>query len=388
MQVKLESIEENVVTNSFLSFLNRHWKLITAITTTWTLAGLGVGLGLGFAGSIPFLGLGAVVTAPLFTAIGFLLGLVIGVSGAIFHDWFKNKLPLPEIPKDVLRVIGYNLPTQELSRMTRANKFFKESLEPDLLVRKFLEAVAHGNQDEAERMLEKNPNLMISHDSVTDYSGRTFNCSAYEYAYWAKDTHMCRMLELHMDENTKAQMLNYCEAIEEYGLKYRQNGTEYRTSHFDFSQLEKAMEDYLHDYFICNRTHNSNEIEPNWLNIGLAQRDVPVHVINEYCRPDRSFTPIPEFNEDKLPRMVTFIDYQTGEDKALFPLVISYFSGLGVDFWLSRADRVQASSVKWCKDTAVHIDLKAIRHLDSVRTAELTQSRENLKPMELKLGNS
>lgn len=76
---------------------------------------------------------------------------------------------------------------------------------------------------------------------MTDYSGRTFNCSAYEYAYWAKDTHMCRMLERYMDEETKAQILARITINDDTGLSYQQNGAVYQSSHFDL---------------ICNRLSN------------------------------------------------------------------------------------------------------------------------------------
>ena len=71
--------------------------------------------------------------------------------------------------------------------------------------------MAKGNQDEAETLLTATPaniqTLLRTPGIFTDYSGRTFNCTTYEYAYWAKDTHMCRMLESYMDAETKAQML-------------------------------------------------------------------------------------------------------------------------------------------------------------------------------------
>ncbi|OYV54396.1 MAG: hypothetical protein B7X00_01380, partial [Legionella sp. 21-45-4] len=73
--------------------------------------------------------------------------------------------------------------------------------------------------------------------------------------------------------------------------------------------------------------------------VGLAQRDLPVHVVNEYCRPDRSFDPLPAFNEDKLPRVLTYYHFKSGLDVPLFPLVVSDSSGLGVDFALIRTPR-------------------------------------------------
>lgn len=84
-------------------------------------------------------------------------------------------------------------------------------LHPNFHMHQFLHYIAKGKQKEAEALLitiPENAQTLIRTPGVfTDYSGRTFNCTAYEYAYWAKDTHMCRMLEQHMNEETKVEIL-------------------------------------------------------------------------------------------------------------------------------------------------------------------------------------
>ncbi|MDR3443076.1 MAG: hypothetical protein P4L65_08670 [Legionella sp.] len=155
----------------------------------------------------------------------------------------------------------------------------------------FLHCVAKGQQDEAENLLnqpiEKSnyKNLLLAKETFTDYSGRTFVCTAYEYAYWAKDTHMCRMLEKHMDKDTKSEMLKRCEAVEKGGLKYSQqvkqtDGTQYVeqfcTKHFDFSSLKTALERYIQGF----DNWSWDERKLAWMAVGMAQRDLPVHVIN------------------------------------------------------------------------------------------------------------
>ena len=187
-----------------------------------------------------------------------------------------------------------------------------------------------------------------------------------------------------MDETTKAELLKRCEAIEEHGLKYHQNGNEYCTKHFDFSPLKTALNNYVQGYDEWVRTDNWDAMKAAWMLVGQAQRDLPVHVINEYCRPDRSFNPTPLFKENKLPRVVTFHNFGTGKDEALFPLVVSDSSGLGVDFALIRwqcaacGGRPRGAGGRG----PVRVDLAAIGLLDKVRTVELTQSRENLKSIE------
>ena len=119
------------------------------------------------------------------------------------------------------------------------------------------------------------------------------------------------------------------------------------------------------------------------MEVGLAQRDIPVHVLNEYCHPDRSFNPRPEFNEERLPRNIRFYNFNTGVEGPLFPLVISDSSGLGVDFALIRGASVGAGA---CGEGRIWIavrpghDLAAVSHLDEVKNDELRQLREHLRP--------
>ena len=263
---------------------------------------------------------------------------------------------------------------------------------PLFQARTFLHDIAQGKQDEAEGLLKENPEaqtLLTTTGVFTDYSGRTFNCTTYEYAYWAKDTHMCRMLEQNMDENTKAELLKRVDAIEEHGLRYHQNGNEYCTKHFDFTPLKTALNNYVQGFDNWSNTNSWDAMKAAWMQVGLAQRNLPVHVINEYCRPDRSFDPTPLFTENKLPRVVTFYNFVTGKDEALFPLVGSDSSGLGLDFALGGPGRGGAgrafggaspAPLLWAFAPAlVHLDSAAVSRLDEVRTVELTRSRENLE---------
>ena len=267
---------------------------------------------------------------------------------------------------------------------------------PAFQLRTFLHDIAKGNQEKADKLLTENPErtqeLLNSHGTFTDYSGRTFNCTAYEYAYWAKDTHMRRMLEPRMDEATKVAMRTRIDGIERDGLTYSQHGAEINSKHFDLTKLTTALQNYVDGYDNWERTDNWDAKKAAWMQVGLAQRDVPVHVMNEYCRPDRSFAPVPpalklEFDETSLPRVLTFYNYATGSDSTpVFPLDVSSIAGLGFEFSLFS---VEAGSAGAClgpdavPGAAVGlrmalIDLAAVSRLDEVRTADLTQSRENL----------
>lgn len=275
---------------------------------------------------------------------------------------------------------------------------FKPDFETNL-INKLLVCVATGEQVKVETLFQKKiPELMLKKTTFIDYSGRTFNCTAYEYAYWAKDTHMCRMLEKYMDADTKCQVLQRIDAIEKDGLEYIQHGNKCCTKHFDLTPLVDALKEYVYGYRKWEATNNYDAMIAAWMKVGLAQRDVPVHVINEYCRPDRSFDPTPEFNEDELPRVVSFYNYNTVSIDAVFPLVLSNSSGLGVNCGLLRGwsacraeEGVEAEGRGWQLihgvGRAAQVDVAAVSYLDEVRTADLTHSRENLKSVEPRLGH-
>ena len=100
-------------------------------------------------------------------------------------------------------------------------------------------------------------------------------------------------------------------------------------------------------------------------------------------------TRYPEFDEPTLPRRLTFYNFNTGDDEAWFPLVISGSSGLGVDFSLVRggvaaargARRVPAARRVPGGRRAVALIWRPLATWIS-KNRDLKQSRENLKSIE------
>ena len=373
----------------------------------------------------------------------------------------------PETLMDKLNDVQWNRLPKEVVDACHALPAFK--------VRALLDNVAKGKQEEANTILqsaEDKQARLRTPGKFTDYSGRTFRCTAYEYAYWAKDTHMQWILERHMDDETKALMLDKVNEIERSGLAYQQHGLSYKNAHYDMSfilkdlnvdefhrlkkmlgqhhnklntatkdnyktisftateyeQLKKALAQQHKRRFIptgsayfqllCYITypvffiaslfipspakelsnklkfdfhslitaldtyvtnHNKwsvHEQDTAWISVGKAQRDVPAHIAHEYCRPDRSFDPRPSFDEETLPRQLTFDNYVTA-NSSWFPLSSSS-SGLGFDFALIRRGRAGARRAGVWAGGDVALDLAAVSHLDEVRTVDLTHSKEYL----------
>ena len=290
---------------------------------------------------------------------------------------------------------GLRLLPRSITTLQDTEKFDKRNQTAYLL-----KLVACGHRHDANQVLSQQPDLLLQRADVTDYSGRTFkNITAYDYAYWAKDKHACRMLEARMDPTIKSEVLRSCQAIENNGLSYKQNGKLITNSkHYDFTPFKTALEHYVQGYDVWLDTGNWNSIQAAWMMVGQAQCEVPVHVAHEYCRIDRAFHPRPEFDEDYLPENLTIYNYRTEREEVWFPIDTSASSGLGVDFGIIFAGRGSrrcyvvlgpsddksgwdyvARLLAWRESAGGDIDLAAISHLDTVRTADLQQSLANLR---------
>ena len=306
----------------------------------------------------------------------------------------EEKPSLLGMSVELLDMVGKHLTPQDRKELAAVNRSMHSVFSTSNLHAKFIEYVAYGQQENAEKLLSQMfkgkpariQAALLHQGTFTTYAGETFNCSAYEYAYWAKDTHMCRMLERYMDDETKSQMLTRIDAIESQGLAFQQNGESHRSAHFDFTPLKEAYQRYLARYDARFAAQYRPVIDDAWWDVGKAQRNVPAHVAQEYCRPDRAFYPRPEFNEATLPRRLTFMtggitDGITDRDDSWFPLVASN-SGLGFDFALIRG--LYGCAVRaprgWTASVCAGLDLAAITRLDEVRTVDLAQSREHLNP--------
>lgn len=284
----------------------------------------------------------------------------------------------------------------------------RPDFKPQIDARSFLQHVAYGEQNEAEDLFKQDAELaqeLLTASTIrfTDYSGRTFTCTAYEYAYWAKDTHMCRMLEKYMDDNTKKELLNRVQNSEELigeeffkkprGLAYTQKGLQYRSAHFDLTPLKQALQTYIEAYNQSPKETDADwgALDALWIKVGLPQREVPAHIAQEYCHPERSFEHVSKkpwlldaSNPANLKRQLKFYNIDTNADDVWFSRdSYSTNSGLGFSFGILRG-RVgygvgyvrPALVVAW--GGAPVIDLAAIEAIDRARTEDLKQSLTNL----------
>ena len=295
------------------------------------------------------------------------------------------EIDLSQMDKDALQVLYEdisNYPDQTRSNELLAQfKLERPDFKPKIDAKQFLQHVAFGEQDKAEALLQQDPELaqeLLQTDAIpfTDYSGRTFKCTAYEYAYWAKDSHMQRMLEkyIRIHEETRqliekrAQDITkpvpsvgpsgfsgrlFGPATKPPGLHYttkdkQGNMIEHQDEGFDLTPLIDALNHYVAEYY-----KKPNKTEADWdvlkkiwiEEVGLAQRDEPAHIAREYCHSERSFDQVNKnenlldaSNPANLKRQLKFYNYDTGNDDVWFsPNSYSVDSGLGFSFGILRA---------------------------------------------------
>lgn len=304
---------------------------------------------------------------------------------------------IQSLPDDLKKLIASKLNAKDLVSATKTSKASNRLFKPLLPFAQLLLHVAHGNQDQAEAMLQKaqqediSTNKANTKDSlllkllrwkgtVTDLSGRSFkNITAFQFTLWALDRHMWQMILKYLPAE---------DALEQY-QEHQKTGTTYELmdkkiigeKHYDFSELKQAYQKYFfymcmnditnfspmikikaNDSEICNLLAKADELS---LKIGHAQRYVPAHVAQEYLRADRSFCPLPTFKEDHLPRTYQFLDGVTLSHWFKNP-------NLGATFSIYRCGgppvAIQPTMLK--DPGSSHLDQMAVATLCEVRTQE------------------
>ncbi|MES2218239.1 MAG: hypothetical protein V4501_07500 [Pseudomonadota bacterium] len=250
-----------------------------------------------------------------------------------FHRYaqLENLKPFLEPILEILKARGHLHDTDTKYKAIHISGIGRTLFQPSL-VGEFLQLVAFGKQAEAKKMLEMDPSLLLESGNVTNRANRTFaKISGLQYASWAYDIHMLRMLLSCVPDDKKADALEQLESLE-------QNGTEYG-KHFDLTRTKTAYQTYSDNY----EGWTNQQREQHWCKeVGGAQREWEPHMAEEMCFPGRPFYPMPTFKEVDLPRDAKFSVKLTDSDGSTkwFPLKTD--SGLGFKFAVVRDDFHQA----------------------------------------------
>lgn len=260
------------------------------------------------------------------------------------------------------QILDY-LHRSEVSALFQTHNFFTKDRALSIL----LALIAKGKQVEAEKILTRYPELLLEKGNhVTDYSGRTFErVTPFQLALWMNDTHMCRMIIQHTNDRDK--LLNQYNELEAHGLKYSTAGGETISKHYDIQPLFVAMEEYLHITDPEQKKHHWCRV------VGLLQRDLPAHIMQEYSQKNRPFTSLPDFKTDRLIRGFGFVNCHTGARAPIYPLRVSAHTGLGVNFGLSRGKGRDFSGLDNPTNKSCELDLNALRALNNTRNEEVKE---------------
>jgi len=158
----------------------------------------------------------------------------------------------------------------------------------------FLKLVAEGEQDEAEKLVKSNPKFALMSGNVTDLANRTFeNITAFQYAVWALDWHMWTMIRKYIPTEKAKDQLQGMETsswVKRHGVSA------------SWQNLIDALQEFI-DLVRRKGTQMWRGEESTWAyRVGGAQRLLPAHVVHEYCNPDGSFEPSPDFTKGYLLR--------------------------------------------------------------------------------------
>ena len=287
------------------------------------------------------------------------------------------KTMVTDLPEDMISLIEKKLSLQDKAAFAGTSKHFYQLFKPWIRTEKisaFLTYVVQGQQDKVRAMLQQDPQLLLEEGSVTDYSSRVFTkVTAYEYAYWARDIYMFAMFIDFADHMTKQVMLEGIDAIKSVGLNYQQNSIIVKESkHFDLKPLLKALSTFLENCDDWGRLCQWAALAQAREQIWLEQRNVPTHIMNEYCHPNRAFDPLPEFYDDIFPRCLNYYNKVADVTMAIFPL--STNSELRNKFPLLRGSRVGQALAEHphmippsTYKSAVNADFEAISFLEQTR---------------------
>ena len=185
---------------------------------------------------------------------------------------------------DVTRKISLFLNNKDFCNLSSVNKAWRQESIGETKIRQLLEYVMNGEETKAEALIEENPAILRQKCTGTDPAGRTFeNITAFQYALRALDWYMWEMMQKEFVDKSKAR--NQYEGLVEHGTTDHGNK-------FDLKPLIDALITYKNEFELWSR----HDCKRHWGDVvGEAQRQLPMHVVQEYCRTDRSFDPCPNF---------------------------------------------------------------------------------------------
>jgi len=290
----------------------------------------------------------------------------------------KRKLELSSaLPKEIHHEIGQHSTNSCFLNLALLSKKHFQLFKPMLEVRKFLHHVVRGEHMAVKAMLKKDNSLIYKQGRVVDCSGRIFeNISGFEYALWALDKHMwIMMLECIPKEKESNKILKKLQVqYEKLGtdkITYILNGEKISGKNFNFAHIIQELEIQVKSLHAPGEK-DWEQMDRQWKeNIGNAQKNLPMHVIYEYCSIEL-FDPQPQF-VTKPASFQQFLNPETKKWENWF----SINSKLGIDFAISKGRHPQATA--GAKSTEARADWLAMKTLWRVRKNDFINLHSELE---------
>lgn len=277
--------------------------------------------------------------------------------------------------------------------LDKCNPFFK----PIYDLGYFLYCAVRRRDEEVKKGLKNDITLICKKGLVTDCSYRTFNISAFEYAFWARDKHFWTLMLDCIPHNKVGiaiieELITQLENIEKhritYELKVKTKTGEFQIKtitekHFDFENtIIKELQEYVN--MVKKDKVNWNEADIKWCKgVGQAQNLFPMHVVHEYCA-DRPFDPVPDFKlaPKELKQQLYNYTVRPGRYEHWFAID----SGRGFSFAVYKAG-LRRAALGGARG-AGGLDLSAIKALCEERTKDCGLLRQQLEGLLLTITQS
>ncbi len=279
----------------------------------------------------------------------------------------RNSSPLPETKSEV------SLYPEKALTQFYVNSTYMPEYQKN--INQLLQFVAEGEQEKAEKLIQKDESLVLCVGMVKDLSGREFKyITAFQYALWAVDWHMWTMIQKYLPEQYQ---IAQWQALETYSTAYGK--------HFTLTGLTSALQHYVDNAVIPGEFGwASNQEEAQyWCKIGIEQKLLPAHVVNEYCRTDRAFYPCPQEWTSQLPRT-----RETASISWFTPIASGVELGLTYAFYRYNSKQCvphEAPKSPYSKNEPARAtegmgaDLKALQSLWNARTQQLKLLKSKLR---------
>lgn len=251
------------------------------------------------------------------------------ISSESAHAKVKDSLLL--IGKDSFKIIVDMVNSPE--SFSGVSKNFYRLFPPQNITNALLIAVVQGNQDKVERL----PCIraLLEKGDVTDYSNRHFKqITAYQYALWALDRRMVRVIERKASqiiglegENLKKSLLKQRAELKNSGIVYHLGDIEHRETCYNFQALIDSYQIFSHSWL----QRNSHVSYHAWHNLVEQQRLMPAHVVQELCHSEFSVNKIPTFREESQVRFSSFVNSLNK-----YVLIFPWGKNLNEDFLLVK----------------------------------------------------